>query len=661
MHLRLPLFAAALTALCLAAPAGAAVNNTIITNPADGSTFTTRDGNPLLTVTGVAPGAADGDDVQVRCYRFLGPDDYHYYTWGEANIVGQSFSLQVDEFRPYVPCWIVAVPLAYPANATTFPGKTGARYIPDNFLLDNTGTGNSTIDFQAGRTIGSRYMAAFGVSSCGVCDAALYDAQTGMGSHHVYWGNVALYRQTEDQERASAQVDGRNVYLPYSTKVLPGPPPGGTATMTASEQQGPDGSWIIRETARMKRCTNTTWPVNTGADCGSLEDVPVELDRTIRQYADRFTVEDVWRSTDGQPHVLDLRYYHATEPEANAAFRPSWTNAPFAELKDGAKLEGIPAGERTLFLDTDTATPNDSFAFPQGAVTFAPAPDSIRFDDSQGYVWEPAYRRTVPGSGSLTITQDLLMARTESEITSLAAKSEDRLGKPTVAIDAPAESVSTARVTVAGAVADNRGVATLTLNGDAVTPGADGRWSREVTLQPGANAFTATVRDAQGNSATASRTVTYTPPVPPPPPTVRDLVAPTISSATLSASTFRVAAGPTAVSAQRRSPAGTTVRFSVSEPSRVTFAISRRTTGRRVGGRCVKTTKRNRRRGRCTRYVLGRTLTRRATAGANQLRFTGRVGTRKLAVGRYRFAIVAIDAAGNRSRPRLLAFRIVRR
>jgi hypothetical protein len=44
--------------------------------------------------------------------------------------------------------------------------------------------------------------------------------------------------------------------------------------------------------------------------------------------------------------------------------------------------------------------------------------------------------------------------------------------------------------------------------------------------------------------------------------------------------------------------------------------------------------------------------------------FSGRIGTRalskRLTVGRYRFRVVAADAAGNPSEPVTIAFRIVR-
>ena len=48
-------------------------------------------------------------------------------------------------------------------------------------------------------------------------------------------------------------------------------------------------------------------------------------------------------------------------------------------------------------------------------------------------------------------------------------------------------------------------------------------------------------------------------------------------------------------------------------------------------------------------------------AGSNSFKFTGRMGGRKLAPGRYQLVAVAKDAAGNRSAQKRSGFRIVKR
>jgi hypothetical protein len=107
---------------------------------------------------------------------------------------------------------------------------------------------------------------------------------------------------------------------------------------------------------------------------------------------------------------------------------------------------------------------------------------------------------------------------------------------------------------------------------------------------------------------------------------------------------------------------GTTIRFRLSDrATRIAIAVARREAGRRVGERCVRATRRLRRRRACVRYVsVGGIARTHLRAGAGSLHFDGRVGGRGLAAGRYRAKIVAVDRRRHRSRPRTTAFTVVR-
>ena len=140
-----------------------------------------------------------------------------------------------------------------------------------------------------------------------------------------------------------------------------------------------------------------------------------------------------------------------------------------------------------------------------------------------------------------------------------------------------------------------------------------------------------------------------------------DTTAPVFSSASLSRKVFAVnprGRAEVPVSGAKR---GTTFRYTLSEGARVLFTIHRVLPGRRVRGKCRKPTLRNRSRPRCKRYVSPRRFAAQAVAGANRKRFSGRIGKRPLRPGRYRATLVATDAAGNRSKPKRLTFRVVRR
>ena len=81
---------------------------------------------------------------------------------------------------------------------------------------------------------------------------------------------------------------------------------------------------------------------------------------------------------------------------------------------------------------------------------------------------------------------------------------------------------------------------------------------------------------------------------------------------------------------------GTRFRYTLSEAARVVVTIRRASTGKTVG-KLIRTGK----------------------PGANSIRFSGRVGSKALKPGRYRAVITATDAAGNRSAPKSVRFRVV--
>jgi hypothetical protein len=146
---------------------------------------------------------------------------------------------------------------------------------------------------------------------------------------------------------------------------------------------------------------------------------------------------------------------------------------------------------------------------------------------------------------------------------------------------------------------------------------------------------------------------TPTPVTPPPAAPALDRTAPLLTGLSAKPRSFRT---------RRRAgrPAGTTVRFGLSEAATVRLGAERATTGRRVGGGCVRQTRGNRSRRACVRYVVLRgVFTRKLAAGVARVRFDGRLGGKRLATGRYRLVLIATDAAGNASPARRPAVRVL--
>jgi len=115
----------------------------------------------------------------------------------------------------------------------------------------------------------------------------------------------------------------------------------------------------------------------------------------------------------------------------------------------------------------------------------------------------------------------------------------------------------------------------------------------------------------------------------------------------------RLSASPRRFRSGRR---GTTLTVELSEPARVRFDALLVSTGRRVGTRCRKPTRVNRKRQRCTLHTRAGGFSRSLPAGRSTLAFSGRA----LRPGRYTLRATPTDGAGNTGNRRAIALRIVR-
>ena len=135
---------------------------------------------------------------------------------------------------------------------------------------------------------------------------------------------------------------------------------------------------------------------------------------------------------------------------------------------------------------------------------------------------------------------------------------------------------------------------------------------------------------------------------------------PAVTGFNFSPTKFAVTKSPSAAAAA--AGRGTTIRFQLSAKAvRVRIAISRRLSGRKVGGRCIAPTARLRKRPSCVRYdFIGSILRRNRGAGANTLLFSGRVGGHTLVPGRYRATLVAVGRRNHRSKRQRTTFTVTR-
>lgn len=158
--------------------------------------------------------------------------------------------------------------------------------------------------------------------------------------------------------------------------------------------------------------------------------------------------------------------------------------------------------------------------------------------------------------------------------------------------------------------------------------------------------FRVVAQNAGGTVYGADQTFTTAPPIP--------------ALAAVRQARVRWRAGSALAKISRRGvPVGTTFSLTLNTAAKVSFAFTQRAGGRRLHGRCVAQTHRNRDARRCSRSVTRGTLSFSGHAGVNKVVFQGRVSRKvKLRPGTYTLVISAAGPSGT-SAPQLLTFTIV--
>jgi hypothetical protein len=129
-----------------------------------------------------------------------------------------------------------------------------------------------------------------------------------------------------------------------------------------------------------------------------------------------------------------------------------------------------------------------------------------------------------------------------------------------------------------------------------------------------------------------------------------DRTAPLLTHVSLTRTRFHVGkAAMAAASGRRRRARGTVLRLTTSEAGRLSILIERARPGRRTRMHRCKPVRIPVRHVRCTVYARRATLTRAICAGTARIALSGRIGRRRMALGRYRISLVERDAAGNAS------------
>lgn len=142
---------------------------------------------------------------------------------------------------------------------------------------------------------------------------------------------------------------------------------------------------------------------------------------------------------------------------------------------------------------------------------------------------------------------------------------------------------------------------------------------------------------------------------------IAPVAVPTLTAVSQKHSTWRAGGKLATIGrARHKVPVGTAFSFTLNTPAQVSFTFTQSLTGRKGKGKCVASTRKNRRAHSCKRTVTIGVLSFSGRGGANTVSFQGRLSkSRKLRPGRYMVQIVASDSAGHSATQRL-SFTVVR-
>ncbi|HEX3911349.1 MAG TPA: choice-of-anchor Q domain-containing protein [Solirubrobacteraceae bacterium] len=237
-----------------------------------------------------------------------------------------------------------------------------------------------------------------------------------------------------------------------------------------------------------------------------------------------------------------------------------------------------------------------------------------------------------------------------------------------------ATAVNTTIATLAGAADEDPAVATGTVFFQYGTSASYGSQTAAQSLAAGSSAtpFSAALTDLAPGTVYHFRAVagsvygtafgvdrTFVTTVPPrfigPPLSLK------LSSVTQSHARWRAGNALASVSRKRgRPPLGTSFSVTLSQGATLRLAFLQQRGGRKVKGKCLAPSGKNRGKPRCKRSLARGVLAVPGKAGANKIGFQGRVSRKvKLAPGSYTVVITAVAAGGQRSSPKRLSFTIV--
>jgi hypothetical protein len=422
------------------ATAGATITKTSVTTP--GSPFfapawNSDSGatNPSFTIAGTSDGTT-GDTIDVICVRGT---SYNTFASNVAVNADGSWSISADASAPSdSSCTIRAIPTgSLPPDQSPFSGPFGTF----SWFIDYTLTSgaNSGIQYDAFADMwGLHGHAETGSSgSSGISRQVPLYPDGSSGSKGWYASaNLPRYDSITGNSRGSIQIDGQDAFNSYGAESLwnnPSPAysydnPGLPALSFAISVDPASGTNTSSEDEQLVTCPAGAMAPYSQSNCSSFSDAHVHFHRSVSQAAQGqlLYITDTVTSTDGLPHMVNLRYNEAFAGNSYTEFAfPG--DAGLTQYNGGDVRSGpFPTLGTVQAMAYYYPT---SVRYPAGSLTWDTAPDQARFRNAYDFVFD--YRnRTVPASGSVTLRFAYVTASNDSDNAALTAQAQSAFAPP---------------------------------------------------------------------------------------------------------------------------------------------------------------------------------------------------------------------------------------
>ncbi len=395
--------------------------------------FDARTSVGTTEIAGLAPGASDGDLVDVRCYTPRG------YSWpGASNVPvsGGSFSLPSSALSDFAGslCRLRAVPAGEePSDTSPYTGPM-VEIDEVSLQLENPyDSGNlkpNRFNVRAGQFAGRMEWSS---GSCPLT-SNLVDIPNFDETEEIFDCAHRFNGLNDEPTQSPIQVDGTNGWLTsnFIGSAYENEPnfPGLSISPTINST---NGNLQLEASEDLTTCTNDTaeWWVG-GQECPPLLGTGVRLDRTVTQShsGSKAIVRDRWVSTDGQPHTISLRYrerFQLTKdgsPDARYLFPGGET---YDEPANGTLVPGPIAADGTIYV-FDPSIADGSTEVGRAGIKLVSGADSAEFE-SDGYdapkIILNYVDRAIPAGGALELTTEFYQAFSQARLEALAAGAPD--------------------------------------------------------------------------------------------------------------------------------------------------------------------------------------------------------------------------------------------